>query len=155
MGITWSNKEFHRRITATFSCCLSTEFQLLKCHIVGCIQFLSSVWKWLHMSEWGWYTCQRSTVNFHRTSEKWSSLFSSRSFFSGHTAPVFCKEICSTEILFFPHSDLFLVGFGFLIMYIHVSWSWRHLGILGHLFQVGIAILGLYIGNEDVLAKFL
>jgi len=39
-----------------------------------------------------------------------------------------------------------LVGFGWLIMYIHVSWSWRHLGIVGHLFQVGIAILGLYIG---------
>ena len=33
-------------------------------------------------------------------------------------------------------------------MYIHVSWSWRHLGIVGHLFQVGIAILGLYIGKK-------
>jgi hypothetical protein len=34
-------------------------------------------------------------------------------------------------------------------MYIHVSWSWRHLGILGHLFQVGLAILGLYIGKSS------
>ncbi len=33
-------------------------------------------------------------------------------------------------------------------MYIHVSWTWRFLGILGHLFQVGIAILAFYIGNE-------
>jgi len=32
-------------------------------------------------------------------------------------------------------------------MYIHISWSWRFLGILGHLFQVGIAILAFYIGN--------
>jgi len=54
-----------------------------------------------------------------------------RSFFSGHTAPVF-------------------FGFGWLIMYIHVSWSWRHLGIVGHLFQVGIAILGLYIGYTRI-----
>ena len=34
-------------------------------------------------------------------------------------------------------------------MYIHVSWSWRHLGILGHLFQVGIAVLAFYIGNHQ------
>lgn len=54
-----------------------------------------------------------------------------RSFFSGHTAPLF-------------------FGFGWLIMYIHVSWSWRHLGIVGHLFQVGIAILGLYIGYTRI-----
>ena len=33
-------------------------------------------------------------------------------------------------------------------MYIHVSWSWRHLGIVGHLFQIGIAILGFYVGKK-------
>jgi phosphatidate phosphatase len=54
-----------------------------------------------------------------------------RSFFSGHTSPIF-------------------FGFGWLVMYIHVSWSWRHLGILGHLFQVGLAILGLYIGYTRI-----
>ncbi|CAF1093839.1 unnamed protein product [Adineta ricciae] len=54
-----------------------------------------------------------------------------RSFFSGHTAPLF-------------------FGFGFLVMYIHVSWSWRHLGIVGHLFQVGLAILGCYVGYTRI-----
>jgi len=54
-----------------------------------------------------------------------------RSFFSGHTAPIF-------------------FGFGWLIMYIHVSWSWRHLGILGHLLQIGILILGLYVGYTRI-----
>ncbi|CAF3678593.1 unnamed protein product [Adineta steineri] len=54
-----------------------------------------------------------------------------RSFFSGHTSPVF-------------------FGFGWLVMYIHVSWSWRHLGILGHIFQTGLAILGLYIGYSRI-----
>ena len=47
-----------------------------------------------------------------------------------------------------------LDGFGWLIMYIHVSWSWRHLGILGHLFQVGIAVLALYIGNCRDRSRF-
>jgi len=35
-------------------------------------------------------------------------------------------------------------------MYIHVAWSWRHLGIVGHLLQVGLAILGLYIGYSRI-----
>lgn len=39
-------------------------------------------------------------------------------------------------------------------MYIHVSWSWRHLGILRHLFQVGIAILGFYIGNNIEIVDY-
>ncbi|CAF1140870.1 unnamed protein product [Rotaria sordida] len=54
-----------------------------------------------------------------------------RSFFSGHTSPVF-------------------FGFGWLVMYIHVAWSWRHLGIIGHIFQTGLAILGLYIGYSRI-----
>ncbi|CAF1195378.1 unnamed protein product [Adineta steineri] len=54
-----------------------------------------------------------------------------RSFFSGHTSPVW-------------------FGFGWLIMYIHVSWSWRHLGIVGHLLQTGIAVLGFYIGYTRI-----
>jgi hypothetical protein len=40
-----------------------------------------------------------------------------------------------------------LDGFAWLIMYIHVSWSWRHLGILGNLFQIGFTILIFYIGQ--------
>ena len=35
-------------------------------------------------------------------------------------------------------------------MYIHISWTWRFLGILGHLFQVGLAILATYIGNKFI-----
>jgi len=35
-------------------------------------------------------------------------------------------------------------------MYIHVSWSWRFLGILGHLFQVGLAILAFYIAYSRI-----
>ncbi|CAF1130194.1 unnamed protein product [Rotaria sordida] len=54
-----------------------------------------------------------------------------RSFFSGHASAIF-------------------YGLVWLIMYIHVSWSWRHLGILGHLFQIGIAILAFYIGYSRI-----
>lgn len=43
--------------------------------------------------------------------------------------------------------NLHLDGLAWLIMYIHVSWSWRHLGILAHLFQVGFAVLAFYIGS--------
>ena len=35
-------------------------------------------------------------------------------------------------------------------MYIHVSWSWRHLGIIGHMFQTGFVILALYIGYSRI-----
>ncbi|CAF1012144.1 unnamed protein product [Rotaria sp. Silwood1] len=69
------------------------------------------------------YTCQSTDDSSVREAR--------RSFFSGHTAPLF-------------------FGFTWLIMYIHISWSWRHLGILGHLFQVGIAILGCYVGYTRI-----
>ena len=72
----------------------------------------------------------------------------SRSFFSGHTSPVFCKFNSA-----FPNVNaigVLLVGLGWLIMYIHVSWSWRHLGIIGHMFPTGFAILGLYIGYSRI-----
>ncbi|CAF2994059.1 unnamed protein product [Rotaria sp. Silwood2] len=69
------------------------------------------------------YTCQNTDDASVREAR--------RSFFSGHTAPLF-------------------FGFVWLIMYIHISWSWRHLGILGHLFQVGIAILGCYVGYTRI-----
>ncbi|CAF1247469.1 unnamed protein product [Rotaria magnacalcarata] len=69
------------------------------------------------------YTCLNSDTTSVREAR--------RSFFSGHTAPLF-------------------FGFGYLIMYIHVSWSWRHLGILGHLFQVGLLILACYVGYTRI-----
>ncbi|CAF0930169.1 unnamed protein product [Adineta steineri] len=69
------------------------------------------------------YTCQNTDTSAVRDAR--------RSFFSGHTSPVF-------------------YGFAFLIMYIHVAWSWRHLGIIGHLFQVGLAILACYIGYTRI-----
>lgn len=50
-----------------------------------------------------------------------------RSFLSGHAAPMF-------------------YGCAFLIMYLHISWSWRHLGILRHVLQTGLAVLACYIG---------
>ncbi|CAF3145574.1 unnamed protein product [Rotaria socialis] len=69
------------------------------------------------------YTCLNSDTASVREAR--------RSFFSGHTAPLF-------------------FGFGYLIMYIHVSWSWRHLGILGHLFQVGLLVLASYVGYTRI-----
>jgi len=54
-----------------------------------------------------------------------------RSFFSGHASSMF-------------------YGMSWLIMYIHVSWSWRHLGILGNLFQTGFAVLAFYVGYSRI-----
>ncbi|CAF0986674.1 unnamed protein product [Rotaria sp. Silwood1] len=69
------------------------------------------------------YTCQNTDVSAVREAR--------RSFFSGHASSIF-------------------YGLTWLIMYIHVSWSWRHLGILSHLFQVGFAILAFYIGYSRI-----
>ncbi|CAM4872218.1 unnamed protein product [Rotaria socialis] len=69
------------------------------------------------------YTCQNTDDSAVRDARK--------AFFSGHASAIF-------------------YGFVWLIMYIHVSWSWRHLGIVGHLFQVGIAILAFYIAYTRI-----
>ncbi|UJR14054.1 hypothetical protein I4U23_001051 [Adineta vaga] len=69
------------------------------------------------------YTCQNTNVSDVREAR--------RSFFSGHASSIF-------------------YGFAWLIMYIHVAWSWRHLGIIGNLLQVGIAILALYIAYTRI-----
>ncbi|CAF4070411.1 unnamed protein product [Rotaria sp. Silwood2] len=69
------------------------------------------------------YTCQNTDVTAVREAR--------RSFFSGHASSIF-------------------FGLTWLIMYIHVSWSWRHLGILSNLFQVGLAILAFYIGYSRI-----
>lgn len=61
MGINRSYKEFYRRITSTFSCCVSTEFKLFG-SLNKCILFLSTIWNWLHVYKSGWNTRTRSTV---------------------------------------------------------------------------------------------
>ncbi|CAF1255448.1 unnamed protein product, partial [Didymodactylos carnosus] len=54
-----------------------------------------------------------------------------RSFFSGHSSSIF-------------------YGAAWLIMYIHVAWSWRHLGIIGNVFQTGLAVLASYIAYSRI-----
>ncbi|CAF0909060.1 unnamed protein product [Adineta ricciae] len=69
------------------------------------------------------YTCQNTDAAAVREAR--------RSFFSGHASSIF-------------------YGFAWLIMYLHVAWSWRHLGLLGHLLQVGLAVLAFYIGYTRI-----
>ncbi|CAF1089501.1 unnamed protein product [Rotaria sordida] len=88
-----------------------------------CSTLISSYQFYSYLQYGSGYTCQNTDDASVREAR--------RSFFSGHTAPLF-------------------FGFTWLIMYIHISWSWRHLGLLGHLFQIGIAILGCYIGYSRI-----
>ena len=57
------------------------------------------------------------------------------------------RSSVSFSIIFTSLHRIGIDGLAWLIMYIHVSWSWRHLGILAYLFQVGLAVLAFYIGQ--------